>query len=346
MLQTGLLCFLVVLVFALPLILHKVEGNLEIFLFICGTVAVTVSQAWSWSLVLSALEDPIKITLAVLGAGLIFRLFNIHLRKIAHKAVRKIGLRWTLFLIVFLLGITSSLITAIVAALILAEVTIMLPLQRPQRIHFAVLACYAIGMGAVLTAIGEPLGTVIISKLKSAPHHAGFFFLIQHVGWYVLAGITLMAWLASRIKSGKRAPGAHAANFKDAHSIKSICWRAAKVYLFVMALVLLGDGLKPLAMQTISHLSANWLYWINAVSAVLDNATLAAIEVTPAISDRSITFLLMSLIISGGMMIPGNIPNIICASKLGIKSKEWLKNALGLGVALMTGYFILLHMAM
>ena len=42
-------------------------------------------------------------------------------------------------------------------------------------------------------------------------------------------------------------------------------------------------------------------------------------------------------------MIPGNIPNIICASKLGIKSKEWVKNALSLGALLMAAYFIILH---
>ena len=110
-----------------------------------------------------------------------------------------------------------------------------------------------------------------------------------------------------------------------------------------MALTLLGDGLKPLAMQTITHLSDSWLYWINMLSAVLDNATLAAIEVTPAITDRSITFLLMSLIISGGMLIPGNIPNIICASKLGISSKEWAKSAFGLGLILMFTYFLVLN---
>ena len=78
------------------------------------------------------------------------------------------------------------------------------------------------------------------------------------------------------------------------------------------------------------------------LSAVLDNATLAAIEVTPDIHTRELTFLLMSLIISGGMLIPGNIPNIICASKLGIKSKDWAKHALGIGGALLIAYFIIL----
>lgn len=341
-LQTVLLSSLIAVVLFLPLTVHKVEENLEAFLFLCGAFAVTVSKMWSGHLVLTALEDPIKITLAVLIAGLLFRKFNKNIQHLTHWAVKKLGLRWTLFLIVFLLGVTSSLITAIIAALILAEVAVMLPLERKGRIKLVTFSCFSIGMGAVLTSIGEPLGTVVLSKLAGEPHNADFFFLIDHLGWYVLGGILFMSGMASSLRES---PICHAPGVKegaDEHSVKSIVVRAAKVYLFVMALVFLGDGLKPLAMQTISHLSANWLYWINMLSAVLDNATLAAIEVTPDISTRTLTFLLMSLIVSGGMLIPGNIPNIICASKLGIKSKEWAKAAFGLGLAIMIAYFIIL----
>lgn len=341
-LQTVLLSSLIAVVLFLPLTVHKVEENLEAFLFLCGAFAVTVSKMWSGHLVLTALEDPIKITLAVLIAGLLFRKFNKNIQHLTHWAVKKIGLRWTLFLIVFLLGVTSSLITAIIAALILAEVAVMLPLERKGRIKLVTFSCFSIGMGAVLTSIGEPLGTVVLSKLAGEPHNADFFFLIDHLGWFVLGGILFMSGMASSLRE---CPICHAPGVKegtDEHSVKSIVVRAAKVYLFVMALVFLGDGLKPLARQTISHLSANWLYWINMLSAVLDNATLAAIEVTPDISTRTLTFLLMSLIVSGGMLIPGNIPNIICASKLGIKSKEWAKAAFGLGLALMIAYFVIL----
>lgn len=342
-LQTTLLSLLIVVVLFLPLTVHKVEENLEAFLFGCGAFAVTVSNMWSWHLVKTALEDPIKITLAVLIAGILFMKFNKHLQKLTQFAVKKLGLRWTLFSIVFLLGITSSLITAIIAALVLAEVTVMLPLEKKGRIKLVTFSCFSIGMGAVLTSIGEPLGTVVLSKLSGAPHNAGFFFLIDHLGWYILGGILFMSGMASSIREGTitHAPGAKAES-DDGHSIKSIVIRAAKVYLFVMALTFLGDGLKPLAMKTITHLSANWLYWINALSAVLDNATLAAIEVTPDIELKTLTFLLMSLVLSGGMLIPGNIPNIICASKLGIKSKEWAKAAVGLGFALMIIYFVIL----
>ncbi len=342
-LQTLLLGALIVVVLVLPLTVHKVEENLELFLFACGAFAVTVSHMWSGHLVLTALKDPIKITLAVLVAGLLFRQFNTHLQKLTQKAVKTIGLRWTLFLIVLILGLTSSIITAIIAALILAEITVMLPLEKAGRIKLVTFCCYAIGMGAVLTAVGEPLGTVVISKLSGPPHNAGFFYLIQHLGWFVLGGILFMAGLASSIREKQqRAPGAKAAEMGSDSTVKGIAIRAGKVYLFVMALTFLGDGLKPLALKTITHLSAGWLYWINMLSAVLDNATLAAIEVTPVIDDRTLTFLLMSLVVSGGMLIPGNIPNIICASKLGIKSKEWVKAAFGIGIVLLIAYFVIL----
>lgn len=346
MLQMGLLILLIVLVLILPLVVHRIEENLEAFLFVCGVGAVSVSHVWSGSLILRALEDPVKITLAVLAAGILFRYFNHHLQGVTFKAVRHLGLKYTVCLLVLLLGLTSSLITAIIAALVLSELVVMLPLDREQRIQLTVLTCYSIGMGAVLTSIGEPLGTIVIAKLSGAPHYAGFFYLIQHVGGFVLLGIILLAVWAMRLQPNHAVPGPHTTNTQDDRSFKSIFLRAGKVYLFVMALTLLGDGLKPFALRTVSHLPADWLYWINTSSAVLDNATLAAIEVTPDISDRSLTFLLMSLVVSGGLMIPGNIPNIICASKLNIKSKEWAKHAWKTGLLLMVGFFVLLHIVL
>ncbi len=218
-------------------------------------------------------------------------------------------------------------------------------MSRTERVRFVVLSCYSIGLGAVLTSIGEPLGTIVLTKLSGAPHYADFLFLIKHIGLYVAVGIFISAWWAISRKHRKAA----ADSAKEEECVEDECCsgkevivRAGKVYFFVMALVFLGDGLKPLAYKTIAHLHYTVLYWINTVSAVLDNATLAAIEITPEISTKTLKFLLMGLIVSGGMLIPGNIPNIICASKLKIKSKEWAKTALPFGFALMFFYFILL----
>jgi predicted cation transporter len=51
---------------------------------------------------------------------------------------------------------------------------------------------------------------------------------------------------------------------------------------------------------------------------------------------------LIGLLIAGGMLIPGNIPNIICAGKLRIKSSEWAKFGVPLGLVVMMVYFFLL----
>jgi predicted cation transporter len=84
------------------------------------------------------------------------------------------------------------------------------------------------------------------------------------------------------------------------------------------------------------------LYWVNTVSAILDNATLASAEITKTMSPDRINAALMGLLIAGGMLIPGNIPNIISANKLGITSKEWAKLGLPLGAVIMVVYYIIL----
>jgi predicted cation transporter len=52
--------------------------------------------------------------------------------------------------------------------------------------------------------------------------------------------------------------------------------------------------------------------------------------------------ILMGLLISGGMLIPGNIPNIIAAGKLSIRSREWAREAIPIGAILLVIYFLAL----
>jgi len=55
--------------------------------------------------------------------------------------------------------------------------------------------------------------------------------------------------------------------------------RAGKVYIFVMALIFFGAGFKPLIDTYLLKLPSQILFWVNMVSAILDNATLAAAEI-------------------------------------------------------------------
>jgi len=102
-----------------------------------------------------------------------------------------------------------------------------------------------------------------------------------------------------------------------------------------MALIFLGAGFKPLIDSYLLKLPSQILFWVNMVSAILDNATLAAAEIGPSLSTAQIKSALLCLLISGGMLIPGNIPNIIAAHALRIKSTEWAKLGVPLGVVIM-----------
>ncbi len=51
---------------------------------------------------------------------------------------------------------------------------------------------------------------------------------------------------------------------------------------------------------------------------------------------------MMGVIISGGMLIPGNIPNIMAANKLHISIRAWPMVVVPFGLAMMTFYLYIL----
>jgi predicted cation transporter len=116
------------------------------------------------------------------------------------------------------------------------------------------------------------------------------------------------------------------------------------VYIFIAALVLLGEGFKPLILNYVIYIPSEALYWVNTVSAVLDNATLAAAEISPLLSELQIKAVLISLLVSGGMLIPGNIPNIIAAGKLRITSREWAGFGIIFGIPALLIYFAIIFL--
>jgi predicted cation transporter len=130
--------------------------------------------------------------------------------------------------------------------------------------------------------------------------------------------------------------------FYEPDTIKGAVIRAIKIFFFVFALELLGTGFKPLIDTYVITMSNYVLYWLNMISAVLDNATLAAAEISNKMSAEQISAVLMGLLISGGMLIPGNIPNIISAGKLKIQSRDWARIGVPLGLIIMAVYFVVI----
>ncbi|RPJ33460.1 MAG: DUF1646 domain-containing protein, partial [Planctomycetaceae bacterium] len=302
---------------------------------------------WSGHLVVDALLDPIRlkhpIVEAVLVAGLLFGFFRDRMRRHVMGIERAVGQRFFLFLVVVLLGLLSSVITAIIASLVLAEIITGLRLDKKIETRLVIVTCFSIGLGATLTPVGEPLATIAVAKLAGEPYHAGFWFLFQKLALLIIPGVVALGIVAMFLR-GKEVTYAESISESKMEKLSDVFIRAGKVYLFVMALVLLGTGFQPLIDKYVIHLPTAALYWINMISAILDNATLTAAELSPKMSLIQIRSILMGLLIAGGMLIPGNIPNIICAGKLGVKSREWAVFGIPLGLAMMIVYFIVLQL--
>jgi predicted cation transporter len=334
-------------ILSLPLTVRKVEENLEFFLFTMAVVAVTASHfmgpepLWTTALVKSALEEPVKLTLATLVFGVIFRMMRPALKRKIVIWEAAVGPRLFAAAVIFSLGLLSSIITAIISALILCEIISALSLDRKYETIFTILACFSIGMGAALTPIGEPLSTIAVAKLRGGAFDHDFFLLLKLVGVYIVPGVLIVSCLGAFLR-GVEVPVRESITEDAPESFRTILLRAWKVYVFVMALILLGTGFKPVIDTYISRLSAGLLYWINISSAILDNATLAAAELGPHMTAAQVKGILMGVVISGGMLIPGNIPNIIAASKLRISSRSWTVIGLPLGLLLMGAYYCIL----
>mgnify|MGYP000973362294 CR=1 FL=1 len=342
------LIIVLAMILVLPFAFQKIEHNLEYFLLIMGLAATIISKALSLELVSHIFTNYLLyfITAAVLIAGLIFRISVKKIKTFVNFITLKIPLPVFIFLLITILGLMSSLITAIISALILVEIIHALPIKHNRKVILTVIACFSIGLGAVLTPIGEPLSTIVVSSLK-----ADFFYLFRNIGIYVIPGVIVMGLLGALVAArSEKVSGAsnedenwilEEKNIIQAESFNDVFVRALKIFLFIIALELLGAGFKPLINTYIIHLDSRILYWINMSSAVLDNATLAAAEISPAMSLKQVQAILMGLLLSGGMLIPGNIPNIISAGKLNIKSREWAKIGLPIGICMLLIYFVI-----
>jgi predicted cation transporter len=185
--------------------------------------------------------------------------------------------------------------------------------------------------------VGEPLSTIVINtKLDE-----DFWYLFREIGIYIIPGILALgafgAYMMRQAKQNHRTLGV-----SEGEPLKEVGVRAGKVYMFVMALVFLGIAFTPIIYWYIGKAGPETLFWMNTSSAILDNATLASAEITKGMTELQIDSALMGLLIAGGMLIPGNIPNIISAGKLDISSKEWARVGVPLGMVLMIVYFIII----
>lgn len=344
---------ILVAVLLLPMLSKRIEENLEAFFLVMGIIGIislvsTGLLKWKGirELAVRALLTPltihglpIGITQVVLIAGYIFYKWHDTISARILWLMRRLGLPRFVFAFVTLLGLTSSIISVIVAAVVFAEVMSALPISRQKRIEITVISAFALGLGAALTPVGEPLATIAISKLQEHP-----LYLLELLGAYIIPGvIAVAAYAAYRLRDVNEDEGE---TIEDVHehgeTLRSVLMRGLRVYVFVAALELLGTSFTPIAEWFFVKLMPEVLYWVNTISAIVDNATLTAAEVVPGLDSSHLKYMLMGLLVSGGMLIPGNIPNIVAAARLRITSKEWARHGVPLGALMLAAYFIIL----
>ncbi|MEZ0290334.1 MAG: DUF1646 family protein [Sulfolobales archaeon] len=361
------LIILLLVILLAPLFSRRVEENLEIFFFVMGVLSATVTRSWSLALVEEALLSPLMIKGVPIGifqvvliASILFAYFSREIDLFVERVQRKISLSLLLSLLILVLGIGSSLISVIVASVIISEIALHIRLPRDVLRRSLIVAAYAVGLGAALTPVGEPLSTIAIHKLSGEPYHADFFFLLRVLGEYIIALIILYsiyiylytrrAIRNMRVSSVRESVSIPATDLTESsaistRSVKEIIrisiTRALKIYIFIFALVLIGASYEILVDLYLKYLPSWGMYLFGTISAVVDNATLTAAIISPELNLLQIKSFLISLLISGGFLIPGNVPNIVIANIHKIRFGEWAREAIPLGLPAYLGMFIL-----
>ncbi len=132
-------------ILVLPFFVKYVGHNLEIFLFVMGLIALTISQVISIDLFEHILRNEMLyfIIAAVLISEIIFKFIVEKLTDGIRKVAQKYSLLAFLFVFVAALGLLSSIITAIIASIVLVEVVRALPIEKQYKIKLTIITCFS-----------------------------------------------------------------------------------------------------------------------------------------------------------------------------------------------------------
>ena len=186
----------------------------------------------------SALREPIELTAAVLVFGIVFRLSRARLDRVS-AATRIFGQRWLCFALTIVLGLLAGFIAGSRGGTRVRGSYSLLKMDRSSEVAATVLGCFAIGLGAVRRP-GDAASTLVLAAL-----HADFFYLARLLGPFVIVGIILVAipTLFLREENGDSALQL----VPESDSLAPVLIRAGKVYIFIVGLVGLSAGLRPMA---------------------------------------------------------------------------------------------------
>ncbi len=333
MLRLSLASLVIAAVLLGPVFVGAVERNVEVFFLVVGILTAWIMGQFNEALVWGAIREPLGFTAAVLVFGGIFRLTRSYLDEAFRRVIEETDPRVLCFSLAIGLGFLAPLITPVVAALVFVEAISLMRCGRIAEVSATIFACFAIGIGAGLTPLGMPGFAVVLRSL-----HADFWYLAHLLGPFIIVGVILAAVPMLFLPYGRRGPQ-DAVRDKDSWKLVLLV-RPGRVYVFIAGLVALSDGLRPLVDAYIHRIPNGLLFWMNTVSAVVNNSTLAAVEIGPSLSRSQQRAALLGLLVSGGALITGNIPNIVAASRLGITSREWARVGLGTAAILLVLCFV------
>ncbi len=325
-----------------PVLARTIEEHIELFFLAIGLLAMTIAGAWKWEVAARAAAVPLPITLAVIVADVVFGRIRTRIDRALDWMQRRVSRAWLSGAAVLLIAMLSAIVTAVVAALMLAEVIGSMRFAERARVRVAVAGCFAIGLGSSLTPLGGPLSTLAASGL-----HMGFGGLFRILTPYVLPGMVACSiaagMFASRHAEFEASDGPPAAVFVREALARALV-RGVEIYVFIAGLVLVGEAFSPIAARYVPTIGHSALFWANTISAAMDNATLVAIEIHGMQLARA-REAIIALLVAGGMLIPGNIPNIVAAAVLRIGAGAWARIGIPMGLVLLGIYFAFLRFA-
>lgn len=321
-----------------PLLSKRIEERVEWLSLGLGAAAMTASWSWSERAVVAALARSASLCGALVVGALFFSLAHAPIRRAVVRLCARLGARAAVALTVVVSGLATPFVTAGVAVLLLVEVLSALPLGETRRREAGVLGCCAVGLGSGLSALGGPASAVLLGKLSAAPYPVTGPYLFSLVGAWLVPGILGLA-AGAAVLCGRTDPAA-APRPEDPFSLWTLLVLTGRLFVFTAGLVLLGDALTPLIERTFLGLHPAVLYWANGAAAVMDNAAVIAVQVTPAMSQDQLRYAFLGVLTSGGALLAGDPQNLVAAHKLDIPARLWAGVGVPASAALMLFCFL------
>ncbi|MHB8120165.1 MAG: DUF1646 family protein [Methanothrix sp.] len=224
-----------------PLLVERIERNLEAFLFLMGVCAVAVSRSWHIGIVEEAAQEPvvIGIVLSMLLAGLIAHYIRPNfLRSINDMLLDRITMKVIFLEIVVVLGLLAAIITPILSFFVLVEAVNHLPLTRRTRAKITIFGCLSIFLGAALALVDGPSSAIAITKMQGALPSQGFLPL-ELQSLYIILSILVLG-LISMFFAEEKVNAMEKRTYEKVFAHKSIAIWSARVCMFTGALLLIG----------------------------------------------------------------------------------------------------------